>query len=125
MIFVNFIIIHENIHQQISYYHGCSDGDITYGLIESHFVCNEYAPGTEDRRKQEYNLHSWNEIIGYNFMIFMIIIFTLIWFLNKISISIKDNKKEKERLLQAISLIELTEGFEQKNHIENFKQQLR
>lgn len=69
------IFIHENVHKQISIYHGCKDPTIHYGW-NSYFVCNEYYPGTttEQHSAEEY-LHGWNEIVGYtaSMMIFLVI----------------------------------------------------
>jgi len=72
-IWANYIFLHENIHRQIAYYHGCDDDKITYGIFESYFECYSYPDREEIVVLQEFNLHSWNEIIGYYIQIIILI----------------------------------------------------
>jgi len=68
-----YIITHENIHKQISIYHGCIEPVISYSLPTPYFKCIEYTTRTQETQLQERFLHSLNEIFGYVAIYFIFI----------------------------------------------------
>jgi len=58
------VVRHENAHKQIQLYYGCKEVYINYtGLFSGKSQCLN---GTYRNVDMEYQLHAFNEIIGYN-----------------------------------------------------------
>ena len=59
--------VHEQAHKEIAQNHGCVDYEISRTLTAGgSFECLEYANRPESAKLQESELHSVNEIVGYN-----------------------------------------------------------
>lgn len=72
------VIMHEETHKTIAENHGCINGTITYLAIAPNFECFEYNDMYDiDMRKQEYVLHSLNEIVSYNVQCLFALIYCL------------------------------------------------
>lgn len=59
---------HENIHKIIQEYYGCKNSKVVINIFTTSYTeCIEYNHNqTQDEVREEYLLHSINEIIGYN-----------------------------------------------------------
>lgn len=72
------IIQHENTHGAISKQHGCINSTVVYFAWEPHQVCNEYVSWADkDMWRDEFNLHSQNEIVAYNLQTLLFALFCL------------------------------------------------
>lgn len=57
---------HEGVHKQIDIYYGCTNVSVTYSLAGGSTSCHNFNNLTISDRDRMYELHSFNEIIGYN-----------------------------------------------------------
>ena len=61
---------HENVHGQIQKYYGCTNSTIYYQFhwlsFSGNSTCHNYNDRTQETQNVEYNLHSMNDIAGYN-----------------------------------------------------------
>ncbi len=79
LIFIGSIISHEEAHRQISIYHGCINGSITYFSknINPFWHCYEYSYQSTETNMQEWELHSFNEIVSYNLDAILVMLFSI------------------------------------------------
>ena len=57
---------HEAVHREIQEHYGCVDVVVETGLFGGSSKCLLYGERGPDQRREEYLLHTLNEIIGYN-----------------------------------------------------------
>lgn len=78
--FVTFVVMHENIHKEISLQHGCKEVEIDYfNGAYSTTTCVEYNPRSVEMQQQERYLQSLAELIGYNLQILLISAWCVFW----------------------------------------------
>lgn len=71
---------HEQVHQQIAVYHGCLQPRIVMGF-DSFFVCDKYENRSVDVRWQEESFHSMNDIMQYNLLPIVVLLFAIVFLL--------------------------------------------
>lgn len=66
---------HESAHERISVNMGCTSPKIHYSINGGEFFCEQYGNVTMEMQAKEEELHSLNEIVGYNVMAIILAIY--------------------------------------------------
>ena len=73
-----YVQMHENAHEQIFNRFGCDQVRVNTNLLTPHATCLD---ADHDMTSLESELHIWNDIVGYHFVVILVMVFVVFVFL--------------------------------------------